>query len=615
MEQIRGLDKYFELKNIAKFTSTDDGKLVAVQVSRTFREKGKDPQSAIEVYDAGEARRILEINDPESHLSLPAFSPDGTRIAYAWKKSKEAGFAVSHVRGGEGELPERITLPSRPAAIQFSSRGGILFTMADPEDKDMEKRRNEGDDQYFLEEDQRYTSLYSYIPGEGIQRITEDLQVWEFHEDSGKVVMVASREKGESAWYGARIVVMDLSHKTSTEVYDPGWRELSNPVLGSGGKIAFLESICSDRGLTSGDILLCSTPGKNVKNITEGSGRTYCHVKFSGGKLYALWRDVDVTGISVYGEEGHWKDLWKENGTAIPGFAPSFSIHNQGFILPFTNWETSQEVYHFGNGARRPITSLNTGIQRDTGASADLIEWESKDGMKIYGYLLSRDPGSPLVVHVHGGPTSFSYPAYLDSNYVLLENGFSVFMPNYRGSTGKGRKYAEANIGDMGGMDFQDILSGIEHLRKIGKVRTDSLFIKGGSYGGFMTLWAMTQTGIFKAGVGMFGISNWVSFHGTTNIAAWDAIHYNEDPYKRNLFEKFSPLNYIDRVETPLLIMQGEQDPCVPPSQSLEMYRALKDRGKNCRLLMFPREGHGFSEKKHVEAEMREMVDWFRKYS
>ena len=154
----------------------------------------------------------------------------------------------------------------------------------------------------------------------------------------------------------------------------------------------------------------------------------------------------------------------------------------------------------------------------------------------------------------------------------------------------------------------------MDYLRKSGKVQTDAVFITGGSYGGFMTSWAITQTDMFRAAVGLFGIADWMSFHGVTNIPDWDSIHYAQSPYMRDLFEKFSPINYVEKVKTPVLLQHGVDDPCVPVGQYHQFYRALKDLGKTVRLLLFPREGHGFLEKKHILMQFNETLNWYEKF-
>jgi dipeptidyl aminopeptidase/acylaminoacyl peptidase len=148
------------------------------------------------------------------------------------------------------------------------------------------------------------------------------------------------------------------------------------------------------------------------------------------------------------------------------------------------------------------------------------------------GYVAGR--AYPLITWFHGGPTSV-YNARFYGNHtvgLLAATGFAVFLPNPRGSVGWGRAFAEANVGDLGGKDFGDILAGIDHLVEQGIANPDRLGVGGWSYGGFMTAWAITQTSRFKAAVAGAGIASWRSFHGVSHLTAWDAIHLAADPYE-----------------------------------------------------------------------------------
>jgi dipeptidyl aminopeptidase/acylaminoacyl peptidase len=171
-------------------------------------------------------------------------------------------------------------------------------------------------------------------------------------------------------------------------------------------------------------------------------------------------------------------------------------------------------------------------------------------------------------------------------------------------------------MGDMGGKDFQDIIAGIDYLVQQGTADPNRLGISGGSYGGFMTSWAVTQTERFKAAVECWGITNWVSFHGTSTLHKWDAIAYKADPYEANgAHRQFSPLTHIKHAKTPTLILHGELDQIVPVSQGYELFRALRDHNVESELVIYPREGHGpLLERKHlIDASMR-IMEWFEKY-
>ena len=201
---------------------------------------------------------------------------------------------------------------------------------------------------------------------------------------------------------------------------------------------------------------------------------------------------------------------------------------------------------------------------------------------------------------------------------LLAANGFVVLLPNPRGSVGWGTRFTESNVGDMGGMDWQDILAGVEYCIDQGLADENRLGLAGWSYGGFMTAWGLgSERTKFKAAMVGAGITNWVSFHGTSNLCVWDAIANNADPYdpsSDNPYSKFSPMNRAKNCRTPTLILHGEADPYVPVGQGYEFYRALKDNGVQVELVVYPREGHGIMEKNHQLDMQQRIVDWFKKH-
>jgi dipeptidyl aminopeptidase/acylaminoacyl peptidase len=167
----------------------------------------------------------------------------------------------------------------------------------------------------------------------------------------------------------------------------------------------------------------------------------------------------------------------------------------------------------------------------------------------------------------------------------------------------------------MGGQDFADIMAGIEFLIESGVADAERLAIGGWSYGGFMTAWAVTQTDRFKCAVMGAGICNWLSFHGTSKLCEWDRIQYETNPYTlHSTLEHFSALTYITNVKTPTLIVHGEKDWDVPPSQGYEFFRALKQHNVPTELRVYPREPHGFREKAHQRDWVEYAVGWLEKW-
>jgi dipeptidyl aminopeptidase/acylaminoacyl peptidase len=197
----------------------------------------------------------------------------------------------------------------------------------------------------------------------------------------------------------------------------------------------------------------------------------------------------------------------------------------------------------------------------------------------------------------------------------MASAGYAVFLPNYRGSTGWGLAFAEANLGDMGGKDFDDMMLGVDSLVAAGIADPARLAVAGWSYGGFTAAWAVSQTDRFRAAVMGAGISHWLSFHGKSCLADWDAIHYAASPYERGgTFERFSPLTHHDQLSTPTLILHGENDQDVPVEQAYLFYRTLKDRNVPVELIVYPREDHAVKERAHQLDMSRRVLAWLERY-
>ena len=172
-----------------------------------------------------------------------------------------------------------------------------------------------------------------------------------------------------------------------------------------------------------------------------------------------------------------------------------------------------------------------------------------------------------------------------------------------------------ADRGDWGGKDFIDMMKGIDRLIEMGDIDPDKLAIMGGSYGGFMTFWAITQTDRFKAAIAHAAISDWFSFFGQTDIPNYLEFGFMGRPWlSKKVYEKYSPIEYVTNVKTPLLITHGEEDRRVPISQSEQYYVSLKKLGVDVQFVKYPREGHGIGEPAHRIDVMNRQLSWLKKY-
>jgi dipeptidyl aminopeptidase/acylaminoacyl peptidase len=239
----------------------------------------------------------------------------------------------------------------------------------------------------------------------------------------------------------------------------------------------------------------------------------------------------------------------------------------------------------------------------------------------IEGLLLTprgADGPLPLLTLVHGGPT-WCWNAYFsdsEPNSVLLAaSGYAVLLPNQRGSVGRGHAFAQAVIDDPGGKDLADIMSGIDMCVSTGVADPERLGISGLSYGGYMTAWAVTQTDRFAAGVAHSVISNWVSFHLTSDIAAWDDDIIGpawDDP--SGPYIGWSPVYHSRSAKTPTLVIQGQMDRCTPVGQGEELFHALERAGVETELVIYPREGHVPLERAHLLDSILRTQAWFDRH-
>ena len=195
------------------------------------------------------------------------------------------------------------------------------------------------------------------------------------------------------------------------------------------------------------------------------------------------------------------------------------------------------------------------------------------------------------------------------------KSGYALFLPNPRGSFGQGERFTLANVRDFGYGDLRDILAGIDAAAKAAPIDTARLGITGGSYGGFMTMWAVTQTNRFKAAVASAGISNWLSYYGENGIDGWMMPYFGASVYDDPaMYARSSPINFMHNVTTPTFAYVGERDIECPAPQTQEFWHAMMAMRVPTSIMIYPGEGHGLRDPEHLADAMRRTLDWFDKY-
>ncbi len=606
-----------ELARPTEVALSADGSRVAFAVSASFREKGKPIETRLWVGDVDG-----ELAQGEAG-ALPAFSPDGARLAFASDRGHEGRLSLWVDDGELGEIAGSVE------AITWSPDGSQLLVLAADVGADragadsatrIEEAGAEAQDPKVFRPARFWRRLWLVDAATGDARdvTPEGVNVFEAGWAGGKAVAVCTDEPSESAWYDAWLGLIDLEARSFVRVHMPKW-QLQAPRISPGGQVAFIEGFSSDRGTLTGTVhVLGQGP------VAPELHATWIEFADDDGLWVAGWRDAGSFAgrLSL---DGSFEELAGGDATIGLRFSPRLAVSRDGSraAAAYESAEEPPEVVLWEKGERRALTSLNAEVAPKL-ATPDwrTYRWESFDGLEIEGMLaLPRGAANgplPLVVLVHGGPTGSWAWSFAPANglvQVLAAAGYATLLPNVRGSVGRGPEFAEANLGDMGGGDLQDLLTGVDALVRDGIVDDKRVAIAGGSYGGFMASWAVTQTDRFAAAMPFAVVTDWVSFHSTTNIGQFDRLYLQAEPYDaEGDYTRRSPVYHAAKCRTPTLILHGEDDLCTPLGQAVEFYNALVEAGCETELVVYPREGHGWTERAHQIDAWNRVRDWLARH-
>jgi dipeptidyl aminopeptidase/acylaminoacyl peptidase len=484
--------------------------------------------------------------------------------------------------------------------------------------------------------------------GAGIWLTPSTLHVYEFSwaPSSNRIAFVAANPPGENNWWVAKLYTVDLQrsivqsdgnlqdHVTSSLRAILDTAKVSGSLHGlqiavprfspDGKQIAFIGGLMSDQGSTGGDVYLIPSTGGEPKDITpdRASSVAFLH-----------WLTPEVLGLSEHvGGSSHITAIDVNTGADLPkvnltlpesigsnGLVMSISIsNNQKIALIRSSYEHPPEVWAGPISNLKQITHLNDGLKPLWG-KAENIEW-TNEGFHVQGWLLypsNYDPSKkyPLVVSVHGGPSSAVTPRWPGLGYggvPFSALGYFVFMPNPRGSFGQGEKFTQANIKDFGYGDLRDVLAGMDTLEAHLPIDKNREGLTGWSYGGFMTMFAVTQTTRFHAAVAGAGISDWKSYYGENSIDQWMIPFFGASVYDDPaVYARSSAIEFIQKVKTPTLIVVGDRDGECPAPQSFEFWHALRAEGVKTQLVVYPNEGHAFRNPEHRRDVLERALKWF----
>lgn len=510
----------------------------------------------------------------------PSFSPDGREIALlaTFNARKEAGATQAGVRqvGEIGEQNDEQRIALVPLA------GGAARPISPPD---------------------RYVYEYDWMP------------------DGRGFVITSALGNGDDNWWIATLDRLDIASGAITRIATPK-TQLNYPRVSPDGRtVAFIGGLMSDFGSVGGDIYTVPIAGGDPTDIDPGFRGTFTSLVWDRNGLAASALVGDrMAIIPVDPRRGPGAPSWSAAVSMSAGSARfARSADGRSYAAVVQDYSHAPAIYDGNSHTLVQITHDNDSMVSLVAARS--VTWKN-EGFDVQGWLLaprgaSASRSSPLIVEVHGGPAAANTPNFLWDGWTadLINNGYYLFLPNPRGSYGQGEAFTRANIRDFGGGDLRDILAGVDAAEKIAPIDNNRLGLIGHSYGGFMAMWANTQTNRFKAIVGGAGLSDWISYYGTNGIDQWMIPFFGASLYDDPApYWKMSAIRTIKSARTPTFLYVGERDIEVPPTQSIEYWHALKAMDVPVSLVIYPEEGHGIRAPEHMLDIRKRTVAWFNRY-
>lgn len=515
--------------------------------------------------------------------------------------------------------------------FRVSSDGRFVAFSATEEDKDLEKRRKEKLDFRVVGAMPPRQSLWLLDLKEPLAAPKSVLK-GEFHVASfdwspdGKQIVVDRRVSSEAnEAYSADIVELDVASGKTKLIAATNLFE-AQPQYSPDGRFIVFERRAKKSSHDAEKIVLFTRATGQIRELAATP---------NDNPTVAGWAP-DSKSIVIFEAKGTRSVVYRLplDGPLETMYAPRSGVFGNvrmnaaGTYFGFPVQSLDQPVEAFVmalGGTPVQVSAANSGLELPPVAKSEVVSWKGKDGLAIEGILTYpanyvAGTKAPLILNIHGGPSGVFSESYVGAGGLypiatFAAKGFAVLRPNPRGSTAYGAEFRNRVNQDWGGLDYKDIMLGVDHVIAMGVADAEKMCVMGWSYGGYMTAWTVTQTTRFRCAAMGAGITNHVSMYGTQDIPAVYEDYFGGPPWEQlSAYQRSSPMNFIQYVKTPTLILHGENDPRVPTTQGYEFHAALKRRGVPVKMVVYPRTPHGPNEPKFTQNVMEQNLNWAESY-
>lgn len=656
------------LHDFASVTISPDGTRVADIESDESRVDGVDVRRHLIVRSVagGEAHEVTLPCAPSLQCvpSAPTWAPASKRLVFVLKSPKTKHRALYEV-GPDAFVPKRLLdFDGTLEEPRFSPRGvlAVLATAGAHKEIGATQAGAPTVGEIGASTDEQRIAIVG--AGGGLTFASPpNLFVYEYDwkPDGSGFVGTAAPGNGDNNWWVAKLYAFDARDGAGRVLFAPPTArvQIASPRVSRDGKtVAFIGGIMSDFGSTGGDVYAipaeacadgsCGPDGAHPTakdaaiDLTPQARSSATSLAWDcrTGELRFSALQGGENSIRSFGPEGvrtafdaryypggidHSTGsaptvLWHEpQSISSRDGAFSLACDRDASAIVRQDFEHPPEIAVGKLGAWHDLTKNNVGVAVET--KAQNVTWKS-DAFDVQGWLLAPTTSDsskkyPLVTIVHGGPSAASTPRFVSRGSArdLLRRGYYLFYPNPRGSFGQGEAFTLGNVQDFGYGDLRDDLAGVDAVEKLAPIDDARLGITGGSYGGFMTMWAVTQTQRFKVGVAGAGLSDWISYYGQNGIDEWMIPFFGASAYDAPaVYRKSSPIEFIKNVKTPVFAYVGERDVETPAAQSLEFWHALETLAVPTQLVIYEGEGHGIRSPAHRADLAKRTLAWFDRY-
>ena len=615
-----GLSPYdvARIRTVVSAAISPDGEAIAfVRTHPRDPLEGQDGPTWTELYVVDTDGRERGFVTGEVNVAGVAWTPDGGSISFLTRGGSDENRALHVIPLDGGEARKVVTHRSNIAGYSWSPDGTrVAFLATEGQSQEDREFQRKGFNQIVYEESARPMRVWvTDVPEHESTSNARALDLpgsastlrWS-PTDARLAVLLAPTALVDDSYMRQKLHVVDVeSGEILARVDNPG--KIGDVVWSPDGTHLATIAGADPHDPLQGRLMVVPAGGGELRDVLPG---------WDEGHVRAVaWQDAETLMFLAYEGTGSFVGRVRRTGAGLERLPSSDEIIVRNLSLS----RDGRRAALIGSSPRHPgevffssraepqlrrRTDSNPWLNDMPLAPQEVLRYTARDGLELEGLLirpLHEEPGRryPLILVAHGGPESHYSDGWLTSyaapGQVGAANRFAVFYPNYRGSTGRGVAFSKLSQADAAGKEFDDLVDGIDHLVATGLVDGDRVGITGGSYGGYASAWGATYySQRFAASVMFVGISNTLSKMGTSDIPyELNMVHHRKWPWEDwDYFLERSPIYHVDKARTPLLILHGEADPRVHPSQSLELYRHVKLRTETpVRLILYPGEGHG----------------------